>query len=57
MKKKNSPILSEEEKAAIIYRWRFSKLNSIAEIALEFNVSQNQIHQVINKHLATKIPS
>lgn len=58
--KKNTimnPPLSEEIKKKIIERWRHSPLNSILQLALEFNCPDHQIHSCINNYLATKIKS
>jgi len=49
------PPLSDAVKAKIVERWRFSPLNSIPQLAKEFDCSDIQVNKAINDYLATKI--
>jgi hypothetical protein len=55
-KKYVQPPLSKETKAEILHRWRFSKNNSIPEIAAEFKVTHFSINRIIDSFLSTKSP-
>jgi len=48
------PEIPQDIKDKIIHRWRFSKLNSVPEIATEFNRPISQINTVINQYLSSK---
>jgi hypothetical protein len=48
------PPLSKGVQEQIIVRWRFSKLNSIPQLAKEFNCPETQIHSCINSYLNKK---
>jgi hypothetical protein len=54
---RNHPPLSDEIKIKIVERWRYYPLNSIPQLAAEFDCSIPQIDKCINDYLATKIPS
>lgn len=59
MKKISKPLppLSEELKKNIVDRWRYYPLNSIPQLAAEFDCSQAQINKVVNNYLSSKIRS
>lgn len=49
------PPLSEEIKVKIVERWRYYPLNSISQLAKEFDCTKMQVDHVINDYLSTKI--
>jgi len=51
------PPLSNETKAKIVERWRFYPLNSLSQLAKEFDCSMEQVNKAINEYLSTKIKS
>ncbi|HSD07919.1 hypothetical protein [Flavobacterium sp.] len=51
---KGSPPLSDETKKMIVDRWRYYPMNTISQLAQEFNCSEGKIHTCINNYLATK---
>lgn len=57
MKSKINPVLTPEQEAAIVTRWRKSKLNSIKSLAIEFGYSHHQVNKAINTYLSSKIRS
>jgi len=55
IKKEIRAPLSDAVKAKIVERWRFYPLNSIPQLAKEFDCSEIQVNKAINDYLATKI--
>ncbi|KVV16395.1 hypothetical protein ACRASX_15670 [Flavobacterium sp. TMP13] len=50
-------LVSDTTRTKIIEQWRFSKLNSISQIAIEFDLKETTINTIIDNYLSNKTPT
>ncbi|WP_162927241.1 hypothetical protein [Flavobacterium anhuiense] len=54
MKRLGVSDLDQQTRDKIVHEWRTRKLNSIAAIAKDFNMSYHVINKIINEYLSPK---
>ena len=54
MKPAEIHLVSEETKLKIIDAWKFNKLNSIPQIAIDFELKTYVVNDIINEYLSLK---